>query len=65
MAWPPTSEDKAQAFKEDGTWFENRYDCSECGEHWTDNWSCTSDDDCPKCGTTCSPSESEEIEFDG
>lgn len=47
---------------EDGDpWFINYYDCP-CGEQWSDEWSATCDDDCPKCGTTCSPSESEEAD---
>lgn len=41
--------------------WDNHYECP-CGEEWTDRWSATCDDDCPKCGTTCSPSSSEEVE---
>jgi len=37
--------------------FLNEYECP-CGETWEDVWSCGCDDDCPSCGTTCSPSES-------
>lgn len=41
--------------------FENHFTCP-CGEQWFDYWSCACDDDCPKCGTTCSPDESTELE---
>lgn len=44
---------------DNGPWFRNHYECP-CGTEWSDEWSCTCDDDCPDCGTTCSPSESEE-----
>lgn len=63
MAWPPTQEDKEAAFKEDGAWLANTYQCP-CGTRWTDQWSCMCDDDCPSCGTTCSPETSEEIELE-
>lgn len=33
----------------------NHYDCSTCGAVWDDLWSCASDDDCPECGSTCTP----------
>jgi hypothetical protein len=64
MAWPPTAEDRQNAFNEDGTWFLNRYRC-DCTAKWTDQWACMCDNDCPACGTTCSPYESKEIAFDG
>lgn len=41
-------------------WFANHYDCP-CGCTWTDEWDCMCDDDCPECGITCSPSDSDEI----
>ena len=31
-------------------WFRNHYECDRCGSHWDDEWSCTCDDDCPRCG---------------
>jgi hypothetical protein len=31
-------------------WFRSHYECAECGEGWTDEWSCMVDDDCPSCG---------------
>lgn len=40
--------------------FRNHYECP-CGETWSDTWTCIVDDDCPGCGTTCSPDESEDI----
>ena len=40
------------------TGFINHYRC-DCGEEWSDEWSCACDDDCPSCGTTCSPHESD------
>lgn len=49
--------------EEDAQSYLNTYDCP-CGEHWTDTWSACCDDDCPKCGTTCSPTSSEEQEED-
>jgi hypothetical protein len=43
------------------TTFTNQYDCP-CGTSWEDEWCAACDDDCPSCGTTCSPTESEEGE---
>jgi len=31
-------------------WFLNHYTCYRCDQDWSDNWSCTCDDDCPHCG---------------
>ncbi len=31
-------------------WFRNRYLCARCQFEWENEWSCTCDDDCPKCG---------------
>jgi DNA-directed RNA polymerase subunit RPC12/RpoP len=31
-------------------WFNNHYECARCGYEWSDEWSCTCDDDCPHCG---------------
>lgn len=39
----------------------NTYDC-DCGEGWTDLWGCSVDDECPECGTTCSPASTEWLE---
>lgn len=35
--------------------YRNHYNCP-CGNEWWDSWSSECDDDCPSCGTTCSPS---------
>lgn len=32
-------------------WLEVTYEC-DCGEVWTDEWSCACDDRCPSCGST-------------
>lgn len=42
------------------TMYRNRYECP-CGNVWWDSWSCIVDDDCPTCGTTCSPSDSTDL----
>jgi LmbE family N-acetylglucosaminyl deacetylase len=43
-------------------WFLNYYTCDRCGSTWTDEWSCTCDDDCPHCGARhMSPEESDEL----
>jgi hypothetical protein len=39
-------------------WFENTYECSECGTTWTDEWSCTCNDRCPACNVETEPSSS-------
>ncbi len=31
-------------------WFRNHYRCARCRRPWTDEWSCTCDDDCSHCG---------------
>ena len=31
-------------------WFLNLYRCERCARVWTDEWSCTCDDQCPHCG---------------
>ncbi|MCK1367900.1 hypothetical protein IVB47_26445 [Bradyrhizobium sp. 62] len=31
-------------------WFLNFYRCGRCNKIWTDEWSCTCDDQCPHCG---------------
>lgn len=43
-------------------WFCNHYICERCGSTWTDEWSCTCDDDCPECGARhMSPFESDDL----
>jgi len=49
-----------EAFKADGRWLANHYVCP-CGCTWRDHWSCACDDDCPDCGTTCSPDDSDDL----
>jgi hypothetical protein len=38
----------------------NNYTC-ECGESWSDEWSCQCDDECAKCGSSMNPHDSEWI----
>ena len=46
--------------------FRNFYRCDKCGHEWTDTWSATCDDDCPKCGDRhMSPYKSEDEETNG
>ena len=43
-------------------WFHNRYRCERCQFDWHDEWSCTSDDDCPACGARhISPYDSDDL----
>lgn len=43
-------------------WFRNHYRCARCNRTWTDEWSCTCDDDCPHCGARhMTPFESGEL----
>ena len=43
-------------------WFLNSYTCDRCGSTWTDEWSCTCDDDCPHCGARhMSPDNSDDL----
>lgn len=32
-------------------WFLNHYRCGDCGEKWSDEWSCCCDDECDRCGS--------------
>ncbi|MDQ0453355.1 rubrerythrin [Brevundimonas nasdae] len=41
--------------------FINYYECP-CGTAWEDRHSSTVDDDCPSCGTSCSPDESDDAD---
>jgi predicted nucleic acid-binding Zn-ribbon protein len=46
--------------------FRNFYRCDRCRHKWTDTWSATCDDDCPKCGARhMSPYKSEDEGTDG
>ena len=42
--------------------YSNNYTC-DCGASWVDVWSCMCDDDCPTCGTTCTPESSTTAEL--
>lgn len=45
--------------------FLNYYECDRCGHKWQDEWSCTCDDDCPKCGARhMSPYNSDDLSGD-
>jgi len=39
-------------------WFKKSYDCSRCGETWTDEWSCMCNDRCPECNVETEPTSS-------
>ena len=41
--------------------FRNYYNCSSCGEDWTDEWSCRCNDKCPSCNAEIEPYRSEDI----
>jgi len=43
------------------TLWENHYECSKCGEKWTDTHTCQCNDRCPNCNTEIEPTESVEI----
>jgi DNA-directed RNA polymerase subunit RPC12/RpoP len=43
-------------------WFLNFYKCARCRRRWTDEWSCTCDDECTDCGERdMSPFKSEDL----
>jgi DNA-directed RNA polymerase subunit RPC12/RpoP len=43
-------------------WFRNYYRCARCGHEWSDEWTATCDDDCPRCGARhMSPYKSEDL----
>lgn len=44
-------------------WFLNHYQCDRCAAAWEDDWSCMCDDDCPECGLTMSPEDSDDLTF--
>lgn len=41
--------------------FRNHYRCP-CGCTWSDVWSATCDDRCPRCNSSCEPVESEDLD---
>ena len=42
-------------------WFENFYECLECGISWSDEWSCQCDDRCPECDAETVPTRSVDL----
>lgn len=40
--------------------FINHYQCTHCGNTWSDHWSAQSDDDCSNCGANMQPYHSDE-----
>jgi hypothetical protein len=43
-------------------WYRNYYICERCDSTWTDEWSCTCDDDCRHCGARhMSPYNSDDL----
>lgn len=43
-------------------WYSNHYICERCDAAWSDEWSCTCDDDCPSCGARhMSPFKSDDL----
>ena len=36
--------------------FQNEYECN-CGQCWSQDWSCGCDDTCPACGMDCAPAD--------
>jgi len=45
--------------------FENHYQCDDCGQEWTMNWSCACDDECSSCGKSYCADESVELDITG
>jgi rRNA maturation endonuclease Nob1 len=41
--------------------FQNKYRCTNCGTTWSDVWSATCDDECPRCGVDHTPESSVEV----
>lgn len=53
---------KKHEVPEDQEYFHiNHYHCDECDISWEDRWDAMCDDDCPKCGKTYTPEQSDEI----
>lgn len=45
---------------DDGQWLRVAYEC-ECGNEWSDEWSCACDDECSSCGATIEATSWEDI----
>src|ERR1700720_555312 len=44
-------------------WYLKYYECSECGTMWTDEWSCTWNDRCPKCRAETEPHDDKDLTY--
>jgi hypothetical protein len=45
-------------------WYNNHYECNQCGETWEEEWSCMVDDTCPGCGARdTEPYDSDDLTF--
>jgi hypothetical protein len=44
-------------------WYLKFYKCSECGTKWTDEWSCTCNDRCPKCRAETEPFDDVDLTY--
>jgi hypothetical protein len=43
-------------------WYRNYYTCARCSYDWSDEWSCTCEDDCAQCGARhMTPHESDDL----
>lgn len=50
-----------EAFEIEPSGYINHYECEECHVSWDDEWSCMCDDDCPECGHSYTPYDSDPI----
>lgn len=61
----PAGYGMTQLDEEEESQFWNHYCHDDCpvepGIEWEDQWSCGCDDECPACGTSISPYQSDEI----
>jgi hypothetical protein len=44
-------------------WYLKLYECSACGTKWTDEWSCTCNDRCPKCRAEIEPYDDVDLTY--
>lgn len=42
-------------------WFNKHYHCDNCGERWSDEWSCACNDRCPNCNHEIEPYDYEDL----
>jgi len=59
-AFPPGSTITPALAEDAAPWYRNDYRC-ECGEEWSDEWSCMCNDRCPGCNKEIEPHHSEEL----